>query len=80
MVVDSCTKLRVNFSLCEQVLSEPVLLFLRQLESFRGSGVFMRFVELRVTVAWALESLQSEFVSESYVQNSEISTGCHENQ
>ena len=62
------------------VISEPVLLFLRQLESFWGSSVCMRFVYLRVLVAWALESLQKEFVWESYVQNSEIPTGCHENQ
>ncbi|XP_057538166.1 uncharacterized protein LOC130815695 [Amaranthus tricolor] len=33
-----------------------------KLESFGGSGVCMRFVDPQVAVAWALESLQNEFV------------------
>ena len=44
-------------------------LFLGQFWLFLDYSVFIRFVELWITVAWALESPQNEFVWGSYVQN-----------
>ena len=57
-------KSTIRFLFCSVRTFVP---FLSRLESFWGSGICMRLVELRVAVTWALESLQNEFVWESYI-------------